>query len=108
MLEQIEAYRYDSVPVGKPSRTRDPLFEAFDIRETVSQARTALGPDHEVAALIAQLERQVSEGVDRVQEVFSRLLMSAGLGQMVDLVIHEIGAPIGKINRQVDVIEGAM
>lgn len=105
VLEEIEAYRYDFRPRRQTESTRDPLFEAFDIRETVSQARTALGPDHEVAALIAQLERQVSEGVDRVQEVCSRLLMSAGLGQMVDLVIHEIGAPIGKINRQVDVIE---
>lgn len=105
VLEEIEAYRYDFRPRRKTESTRDPLFEAFDIREAVSQARAALGPEHEVAALIAQLERQVIEGVDRVQEVFSRLLMSAGLGQMVDLVIHEIGAPIGKINRQVNVIE---
>ena len=27
------------------------------------------------------------------------------LGQMVDIVIHEIGAPIGKINRQVDILD---
>lgn len=105
VLEEIEAYRYDFRPRRQSEATRDPLFEAFDIRDAVSQARTALGPNHEVAALIAQVERQVSQGADRVQEVFSRLLMSAGLGQMVDLVIHEIGSPIGKINRQVEVIE---
>lgn len=105
VLEQIESYRYDARPRRQTDTTREPLFEAFDIRDTVSQARTALGPNHEVAALIAQMERQVIDGVDRVQEVFSRLLMSAGLGQMVDIVIHEIGAPIGKINRQVEVLE---
>jgi signal transduction histidine kinase len=105
VLEEIEAYRYSVRPRRQTDTAKDPLFEAFDIRDTASQARTALGPNHEVAALITQLERQVSEGVDRVQEVFSRLLMSAGLGQMVDIVIHEIGAPVGKINRQVEILE---
>jgi signal transduction histidine kinase len=105
VLKEIEAYRYDVRPREQKDTTKEPLFEAFDIRDTVSQARTALGPDHQVAALITQMERQVNEGVERVQEVFSRLLMSAGLGQMVDIVIHEIGAPIGKINRQIEVLE---
>jgi signal transduction histidine kinase len=105
VLEQIESYRYSVRPRRQTDTTKEPLFEAFDIRDTVSQARTALGPNHEVSALISQMERQVNEGVDRVQEVFSRLLMSAGLGQMVDIVIHEIGAPIGKINRQVEILE---
>ena len=105
ILELIESYRYSVRPRRTTDTTREPLFEAFDIRDTVSQARTALGPDHEVSALITQMERQVSEGVERVQEVFSRLLMSAGLGQMVDIVIHEIGAPIGKINRQMELLE---
>jgi signal transduction histidine kinase len=105
VLKQVESYRYKVRPRRQKDTSRDPLFEAFDIRDTVSQARTALGPNHEVSALISQMERQVTEGVDRVQEVFSRLLMSAGLGQMVDIVIHEIGAPIGKINRQVEVLE---
>lgn len=105
VLKEIESYRYDVRPRRQTDTAKDPLFEAFDIRDTVSQARTALGPDHQVAALITQMERQVNEGVERVQEVFSRLLMSAGLGQMVDIVIHEIGAPIGKINRQVEILE---
>lgn len=105
VLKEIEAYRYEVRPHTQKDTTKDPLFEAFDIRDTVSQARTALGPDHQVASLITQMERQVNEGVERVQEVFSRLLMSAGLGQMVDIVIHEIGAPIGKINRQIEALE---
>jgi signal transduction histidine kinase len=105
VLKEVESYRYRVRPRRQKDTSREPLFEAFDIRDTVSQARTALGANHEVSALITQMERQVTEGVDRVQEVFSRLLMSAGLGQMVDIVIHEIGAPIGKINRQVEVLE---
>jgi hypothetical protein len=61
-----------------------------------------------MALLLADTEKQVRAGIQRVQEVFSRLLMSSGLGQMVDIVIHEIGAPLGKTNRQIALIERDM
>lgn len=105
VLKELESYRYKARPRRDSDTPREPLFESFDIRDTVAQAKTALGPNHEVSDLISQMERQVAEGVERVQEVFSRLLMSAGIGQMVDIVIHEIGAPVGKIARQVELLE---
>jgi C4-dicarboxylate-specific signal transduction histidine kinase len=105
ILQLIEAYRYSVRPRRQAESAKEPLFEPFDLGEVVAQARRSLGSDHQVTSLLTQLERQVNEGVERVQEVFSRLLMSAGLGQMVDLVIHEIGAPIGKISRQLVLLE---
>ncbi len=71
----------------------------------VTRARDELGPDHEVAKLIAETETRVHTGIERVQDVFSSLLMAAGIGHMVDIVIHEIGAPLGRINRQLMVLE---
>lgn len=108
VLEEIEAYRYGVRPREHAGPAKEPLFESFDLGEVVKQARNNLGPDHQLTALLTHVERQVNEGVERVQEVFSRLLMSAGLGQMVDLVIHEIGAPIGKISRQLVLVERAV
>jgi signal transduction histidine kinase len=108
VLAQIEEYRYSVRPRRQTDAAPEPLFEPFDIGDAVRQVRSSLGPDHPVTALVTRLEHQVSEGVERVQEVFSRLLMSAGLGQMVDVVIHEIGAPVGKITRQVDLLERAV
>jgi signal transduction histidine kinase len=105
VLQEIETYRYGVRPRRQPEPAKEPLFEPFDLGEVVAQARRSLGSDHPVTALLTQLERQVNEGVERVQDVFSRLLMSAGLGQMVDVVIHEIGAPIGKIGRQLVLLE---
>jgi signal transduction histidine kinase len=105
VLAQVEEYRYNARPRRDKATTPEPLFEPFDIRDAVRQARTTLGAAHPISAMIVRLEQQVSEGVERVQEVFSRLLMSAGLGQMVDIVIHEIGAPVGKVSRQVDLLE---
>lgn len=101
ILALLEGVRYGVRPRQTESRLGEPLFDAFDLSETISEVTERLGERHPVTGIVSRAERQVSEGVDRVQEVFSRLLMSAGLGQMVDLVLHEIGSPVGKINRQI-------
>jgi len=105
VLSLLEEERYRLRPRKERIERTDPLFEAFELRETVQRARSELGKDHPVTRLITDAEQQIKAGVERVQEVYSRLLMSAGLGHMVDIVIHEIGAPLGKINRQLAVIE---
>lgn len=105
VLSLLENERYTLRPRKEQIESLDPLFEAFDIRETVRRARSELGKDHPVTRLITEAEQQIKAGVERMQEVYSRLLMSAGLGHMVDIVIHEIGAPLGKINRQLVVLE---
>jgi signal transduction histidine kinase len=108
VLSLIEEYRYSVRPRRPIPTSAEPLFEPFDLEEAVKQVRATLGPNHPVTGMVSQLETQVSEGVERIQEVFSRLLMSAGLGQMVDVVIHEIGAPVGKITRQADLLGRAI
>jgi len=105
VLSLLENERYILRPRRDQIESVDPLFEAFELRETVQRARSELGKDHPVTRLITEAEQQIKAGVERVQEVYSRLLMSAGLGHMVDIVIHEIGAPLGKINRQLAVLE---
>jgi signal transduction histidine kinase len=82
----------------------EPLFEAFDLGELVKHAKAELGSQHPVARMVVDSQRQIKSGIERVQEVFSRLLLSAGLGHMIDVVIHEIGSPLGKINRQIAVL----
>ena len=107
ILSLLEEERYGIRPRRESSEIGigEPLFEVFDLRETVQRTVGELGEDHAVTALIQDTEKQVTEGVERLQEVFSRLLMSSGLGHMVDIVIHEIGSPLGKINRQLLILE---
>jgi Signal transduction histidine kinase regulating C4-dicarboxylate transport system len=105
VLSLLEEERYRLRPRKERIERTDPLFEAFELRETVQRARSELGKDHPVTRLITEAEQQIKAGVERVQEVYSRLLMSAGLGHMVDIVIHEIGAPLGKIGRQLVLLE---
>jgi hypothetical protein len=105
VLALIEEFRYGLRPREERAEQSEPLFEAFDLTEAVRVARSELGASHKVTALIADAQKQVRAGVERVQGVFSRLLMSAGVGQIVDIVLHEIGAPLGKVNRQLAVLE---
>jgi signal transduction histidine kinase len=105
VLTLLEEARYKVRPRKEAAVRTDQLFEPFDLRSAVKEAESALGATHPVTRLMAETERQVSQGVERVQEVFSRLLMSAGLGHMVDIVIHEIGAPLGKVTRQLAILE---
>lgn len=102
VIQKLEEARYRVRP-KQEKKNSDALFEAFDVSPALAKAKEELGNDHPVTKLIQATEAQVSIGVERVQEVFSRLLLSAGLGHMVDVVIHEIGAPLGKINRQVEI-----
>lgn len=105
ILTLLEEERYKARPrQEQPARAAD-LFEAFDLSATLKEARASLGASHPVTRLLVEADKQVSTGVDKVQEVFSRLLMSAGIGHMVDIVIHEIGAPLGKANRQLAILE---
>lgn len=105
VLLLLERERYALRPRQEGAEKAQPLFEAFDLSSTVTQVRSELGPKHPVTVLVTDTDKRVREGVERVQEVFSRLLMSSGLGHMVDIVIHEIGAPLGKINRQLLLIQ---
>jgi len=101
----LERERYDLRPRKESPEGVQPLFEAFDLTPTVKEVRSQLGPKHPVTKLVSDAGENIKKGVERVQDAFSRLLMLSGLGQMVDIVIHEIGAPVGKIGRQLVTIE---
>lgn len=107
-LSLLERERYEVRPRKSEDDRIEPLFESFDISDTAKEAKRELGRNHPVALQIAQKDKAIKAGIERVQEVFARLLMSSGLGQMVDIVIHEIGSPLGKTNRQIAIIERDM
>lgn len=105
LLRMLEEARYEVRPRRKSVARADALFEQFELGETVQEARRSLGGGHPIVKLLRDTEKRVSEGVSEVQEVFSRLLMSAGLGHMVHVVVHEIGAPLGKAGRELTAVQ---
>ena len=102
VLSTVEQERYRLRPRedAKPEYTTT-LFEAFDMTEVVDEADKQLGKKHPVTKLVKEKDHEIRDGVKKLQEHYSRVLLAAGLGQLVDLVIHEIGAPLGRINREI-------
>jgi len=101
ILALLEAERYKVRPreETKPEETNT-LFEVFDLTPVVEEADRQLGQKHPISQLVWKSDQGIREGVVRLQDHFSRLLLTAGVGQLVDLVIHEIGAPVGRANRE--------
>jgi len=106
ILSLLEAERYRLRP-REESGTDEArtLFEVFDLAPVVKEADRQLGTQHPIAKLVRKSDTEIREGVQKLQEHYSRLLMTAGVGQIVDLVIHEMGAPIGRANREVAHLE---
>lgn len=106
ILALMEEERYKIRP-GEETKPEEihTLFEAFDLSPVIEAADQQLGKQHPVTKLVRKSDGEIREGVKRLQEHYSRLLMTAGIGQMVDFVIHEIGAPVGRANRELAHLE---
>lgn len=105
VLNLLEGCRYKARPRSDDARNDNPLFGGLDLKEEVRVALKDLGPEHPIARLMIDADKRVRDETERIREHLNRLLTLSGLGQMVDLVIHEIGAPLGLINRQVAILE---
>ena len=103
LLEE-ERYRLRPREETKPEEMST-LFEPFDMSDVVAEADRQLGRTHPVSRLVKQKDADIREGVKRLQDHYSRVLLAAGLGQLVDIVIHEIGAPLGRVTREVEHLE---
>jgi hypothetical protein len=106
VLALLEEERYGRRPrkETKPEEMST-LFEPFDMSDVVAEADKQLGKTHPVSKLVQQKDADIREGVKRLQAHYSRVLLAAGLGQLVDIVIHEIGAPLGRVTREVEHLE---
>lgn len=101
VLQVLEGERYRLRPrdEDKPEYTTT-LYEVFDMSDVVGETNKQLGSKHPIAKLVKSKDDEIRDGVKKLQEHYSRVLMAAGLGQLVDLVIHEVGAPLGRLNRE--------
>jgi len=106
ILALLEEERYAVRPrEEKKPEELSTLFEPFDMSDVVAEVDKQLGKAHPVSKIVKKKDTDIREGVKRLQDHYSRVLLAAGLGQLVDLVIHEIGAPLGRVSRDVGHLE---
>jgi len=103
LLEE-ERYRVRPREETRPEEMST-LFEAFDMSQVVEETGKQLGATHPVTRLVKEKDAEIRTGARHLQEHYSRVLMAAGLGQLVDIVIHEIGAPLGRLTREIAYLE---
>ena len=102
-IQSLEEERYKLRP-RKKVKEASKLFDAFDLSDLKQETVEQLGKDHLVARLTSEKDKELKSSIKNLQEHFSRLMLSAGFGQLVDITVHEIGAPLGRANRKVDAV----
>ena len=106
LLAVLEEERYAIRPRNdRQAEQQTTLFEAFDLTEVLDSVDRELGKKHPVTKLVKSKDRDLKDGIKRLQEHYSRVLLAAGIGQLVDVVVHEIGAPLGKATREINYIQ---
>ena len=103
LLEE-ERYKHRPREENKPEAIQA-IFEAFDLSDVASEAASKLGASNPISKMLSKKEADVRESIEKLQDHYSRVMLAAGFGQLVDLVVHEIGSPLGKLGREVNLIE---
>jgi hypothetical protein len=99
ILAMLETRRYELRKKGgavKVTPRAQPVFSALTLKPTIERLKTEAKASEAVIKIVEEADAGLKEGVERVQDLYSTLLATAGLGHLVDLVIHEIGNPLGK------------
>jgi signal transduction histidine kinase len=102
-LARLEERRYDirhpkaTQPLDQVKFRSGGLFVDFDladVRNLISQQHPG---DARLLALVEEKEQDLGRRVEEVQEILSRYRRLATLGQLIDTILHEGRAPLGKI-----------
>ena len=100
-LHQIETRRYTLRHEPSPPQARGTgLFAGFDLSPIRRHLRDRYGDDRELTTLVEKSERDLETRSAGIKEVLSRHHRLAGLGQLIDQVLHDGRAPVAKIKNE--------
>ena len=84
------------------ARIRRGLFSDFDLNAIRDFAKQRYPNDLELQTLVKEKQADLGQRITEVQEVLSRYLRLATLGQLIDTVLHEGRHPLAKIKNEID------
>jgi signal transduction histidine kinase len=102
IIGRLETERYDARPREEPKRPprRGGLFANLDFAAVRAHASERYPNDARLAELLGEAQENLDEGVERAQEVVARYRRLATLGELIDKVLHDGSAPLGKIGTE--------
>lgn len=103
VIAQLETERYASRPreEPRPPAPKGGLFADFDLGAVRTYAAAQYPADARLTELLGEAQTTLSQGVERAEEVVARYRRLATLGELVDKVLHDGSAPLGKIANEV-------
>jgi signal transduction histidine kinase len=98
VITELETARYAVRPREEPPRPRaGGLFAGLDLASVRAYANERYPGDNQLAGLLGEAQENLDEGLERAQEVVARYRRLATLGELIDNVLHEGRAPLGKM-----------
>jgi len=109
ILNEVEDRRYRERPRENENKlkTNENLFERFSLKSLSELIQEKTPESKEVISAVTAKEIEIQEGVKKVQEVISRYRRLTTLGQLVDVILHDGGNYLGKIDAQTHLIKKA-
>lgn len=99
ILNELEVLRYRASP-RKTNETPESIFKGFDLNTVYNFAVNRYPDDRELIELIDNKRKELSQKVEKAQNIIVRYRRLATLGQLIDGVLHD-GRPIlGRIGDQ--------
>jgi signal transduction histidine kinase len=106
ILDLVEQPRYKArrpnvIGTGSSGGPVKPMFSEFDLTPVADLVNVNYKNDHRLLSALKTAERNISRGVERVQEIISRYRRLATLGTLIDIVLHDARTPLAKIKNEV-------
>jgi signal transduction histidine kinase len=107
ILNEVETRRYIERPRENENtnQNKESLFERFSLKSILAYLNEKFPNDKDVIELVQRKETEIQEGVKKVQDVISRYRRLTTLGQLIDVILHDGGTYLGKIDFQAHIIK---
>jgi signal transduction histidine kinase len=106
ILNEVEQRRYQERPreSEKQSVSKESLFEKFSLKSISTLLKEKAPAQKEILEAVEKKDIEIKESVSKVQEVISRYRRLTTLGQLIDVVVHDGGNYLNKIDLQANLI----
>ena len=96
ILNEVELKRYKERPREKKSITKS-IFEKLSIDSIINELENKFPQQNEIIDFVKTKSKEFKEGINEIQEILYRYRRLTTLGQLMDVLLHETGNNLLKI-----------
>lgn len=106
LLNEIEIRRYAERPrENEAADHTESLFKRFSLNSVSEYIKISLPNNQEILNIVQNKDIEIQEGVKKVQEIISRYRRLTSLGQLMDVILHDGGNYLAKIDSQAHLLD---